>query len=96
MASARGKNPLEEVTYLPDKKGMCQKKNNLKEDIPESKKRTNKGLEILSNSVCVETASSVKAENVGKWDSFGIKGLEQENKKGNNSPMAINAFYGTK
>lgn len=45
----------------------------MKEDIPEGKKRTNKGLEILGNSVCLEMASYRKAENDGKWDPLGIK-----------------------
>lgn len=45
----------------------------MKEDIPEGQERTNKALGVLSNSVCVEMASYRKAENDGKWNSFGIK-----------------------
>lgn len=39
----------------------------MKEDIPESKKRT-KVREVLSNSVCMETTDYMKAENDERWD----------------------------
>lgn len=45
----------------------------MKENIPEGKRRTNKGLEILTNSVCMEMAGYRKAEEDRKWGSLGVK-----------------------
>lgn len=62
-----GELPGGSSTYLTDKKEVFRGKVLLKEDIPESKKRT-KVREVLSNSVCMETTDYMKAENDERWD----------------------------
>lgn len=63
----------------------------MKEDIPESKKRT-KVREVLSNSVCMETTDYMKAENDERWDQFGVE-LKKKKRKSITSSIDMNVFY---
>lgn len=44
------------------------------------KPEENKGAEVLGNSVCMETADSMKTENDERWDQFGAE-LKEKKKR---------------
>lgn len=72
-------NSLEEVALI-DKKEVFRGKSTI-QGRHSRKPEENRDVEVLSNSVCMETVGSMKAENDARWGQFGIE-LKKKKKQG--------------
>lgn len=76
MTSVR-ENSLEEVALIFQIRRRYSGENTV-EGRHSRKPEENKGAEVLGNSVCMETAASMKAENDERWDQFGVELKEKK------------------